>query len=288
MVERLDRFLAAHLPELSRSRIQALIADGLVHVNGQPARPSYKVAEDDVLSITLPDASPSPLTPERIALNVLYENDDLLVIDKPAGMVVHPAPGHSAGTLVNAVLAHAPDLSGVGGETRPGIVHRLDKETSGLIVVAKNDRAHRHLAAQLKARRMDKRYLALVDGAPPTESGTIDAPIGRDPRRPRHMAAIASGRPAVTPFRTLERHAQHTLLECKPVTGRTHQIRVHLASIGCPVVSDRVYGRGTPSLPLDRHFLHAARLTFTLPSGEERTFEAPLPPELESALRQTA
>jgi 23S rRNA pseudouridine1911/1915/1917 synthase len=286
--ERLDRFLATHLPELSRSRIQALIADGSVHVNGAIARPSYKLTETDEISLTLPDPAPTALTPEPIGLRVVFENEDLLVIDKPAGLVVHPAPGHSGGTLVNAVLAHAPDLSGVGGETRPGIVHRLDKETSGLIVVAKHDRAHHHLAAQLKDRRMDKRYVALVDGTPPSESGTIDAPIGRDPRRPRQMAAIASGRPAITHFRTLKRFAKHTLLECKPVTGRTHQIRVHLASIGCPVVADRVYGRHIASAPLDRHFLHAARLTFTLPSGEERTFEAPLPPELEQALTQIA
>jgi 23S rRNA pseudouridine1911/1915/1917 synthase len=284
VAERLDRFLATQLPELSRSRIQALIADGLVHVNGLVARSSYKLAEGDEVSLTLPDAAASSLAPEAIALAIVYEDEDLLVIDKPAGMVVHPAPGHSGGTLVNAVLAHAPDLSGVGGETRPGIVHRLDKDTSGLIVVAKNDRAHRHLAGQLKDRRMDKRYVALVDGAPLSESGTIDAPIARDPRRPQQMAAIASGRPAVTHFRMLERYGKHTLLECKPVTGRTHQIRVHLASIGCPVAADRVYGRATPSLPLDRHFLHAARLTFRLPSDGERTFEAPLPADLTQAL----
>jgi 23S rRNA pseudouridine1911/1915/1917 synthase len=286
--ERLDRYLAARFPELSRSRIQALIAAGEVTVNAVAARASHRTAPGETIALIVPEAKPSPLTPEAIPLRIVYEDADLLVIDKPAGMVVHPAPGHAGGTLVNAVLAHAPDLSGVGGETRPGVVHRLDKETSGLIVVAKHDRAHRHLATQLKDRRMDKRYVALVDGAPPSESGTIEAPIGRDPRRPRQMAAISSGRPALTHFRVLTRFAKHTLLECKPVTGRTHQIRVHLASLGCPVVADRVYGRGRASVPLERHFLHAARLTFVLPSGTERTFEAPLPEELERALTRIA
>ena len=286
--ERLDRYLASRFQDLSRSRIQALIAGGGVEINGAAARPSHKTTAGDTISLTLPDVAPSPLTPESIPLRIVYEDSDLIVIDKPAGMVVHPAPGHAGGTLVNAVLAHAPDLSGIGGETRPGIVHRLDKETSGLIVVAKHDRAHRHLAAQLKDHHIDKRYVALVDGAPPSESGTIDAPIGRDPRRPQQMAAISSGRPAITHFRLLRRYAKHTLLECKPVTGRTHQIRVHLASLGCPVVADRVYGRSRPTAPLERHFLHAARLTFTLPSGPERTFESPLPEELERALTQIA
>ena len=283
---RLDRFLAERFPDFSRSRLQALIGDGSVTVNGAVARASDKTAPDDTIELAVPDAAPSPLTPEAIPLRIVYEDGDLIVVDKAAGMVVHPAPGHSGGTLVNAVLAHAPDLSGVGGETRPGIVHRLDKETSGLIVVAKHDRAHRHLAAQLKDRRMDKRYVTLVDGAPPSESGTIEAPIGRDPRRPQRMAAVASGRPATTHFRVLRHFAKHTLLECKPVTGRTHQIRVHLASLGCPVVADLVYGRSRSTVPLERHFLHAARLTFLLPSGPERTFESPLPEELERALTQ--
>ena len=286
--ERLDRYLASRLDDLSRARIQSLIAAGAVLVDGAVARASHKTAPGEAIVLTLPDAAPSPLAPEPIPLRIVYEDGDLLVIDKPAGMVVHPAPGHGGGTLVNAILAHAPDLSGVGGETRPGIVHRLDKDTSGLIVVAKHDRAHRHLAAQLRDRRMDKRYVALVEGAPPSESGTIEAPIGRDPRRPQRMAAIQSGRPSVTHFRVLERFARHTLLECKPETGRTHQIRVHLASLGCPVACDRTYGRAKPTVPLDRHFLHAARLTFVLPSGENRTFEAPLPVELRHALTQIA
>jgi len=211
-------------------------------------------------------------------------------VNKPAGLVVHPAPGHTSGTLVNALLAHVPDLAGgppqwaIGGELRPGIVHRLDKDTSGLMVVAKHDAAHRHLAAQLKNREMDKRYLALVDGRPNTETGTVEAPIARDPRHPQQMGVVAGGRPATTIFRVLQRFRHHTLLECKPVTGRTHQIRVHLAAIGCPAAGDTTYGRKQPSLPLARQFLHAARLTFRLPSGPTRTFEAPLPPDLESVL----
>lgn len=284
--ERLDRFLVARFPDLSRSRIQSLVAGGAVTVNGAMMRTSYKPAPGDLIALNLPDPAPSALIPEAIPLAIVYEDSDLLVIDKPAGIVVHPAPGHPSGTLVNAILAHVSDLAGVGGELRPGIVHRLDKETSGLIVVAKHDRAHAHLAAQLKDRRMDKRYIALVDGAPATESGTIEAPVGRDPKKPQQMAAIASGRPAITHFRVMRRYGKHTLLECKPVTGRTHQIRVHLAALGCPVSGDRTYGRNQPSVPLERHFLHAARLTLTLPSGLERTFESPLPEELEHALRQ--
>jgi 23S rRNA pseudouridine1911/1915/1917 synthase len=286
--QRLDRLIAERLTDLSRSRVHALIEQGLVTLGGRPARAADKPTAGDVVSVTVPDAAPTALRPEAIPLRVVYEDADLLVVDKPAGLVVHPAPGHATGTLVNALLAHVPDLAGVGGEERPGIVHRLDRDTSGLIVVAKHDRAQRYLATQLKDRRMDKRYVALVDAAPPSESGTIEAPIGRDPRRPQHMAVVSGGRPSTTHFRIVHRYARHTLLECKPVTGRTHQIRVHLASIGCPVVADRTYGRAQPSVSLDRHFLHAARLTFRLLDGAERTFEAPLPPELELALTRIA
>ncbi len=282
--ERLDRYLAAHLPELSRAQIQRLIEQGAVQAGGRAVRPSTKVAAGQEIVIAIPSPAPATPLPEAIPLDVVYEDDDLLVVDKPAGMVVHPAPGHAGGTLVNALLARCPDLAGIGGELRPGIVHRLDKETSGLIVVAKHERAHRWLAAQLKARQMDKRYLALVDGAPATATGTIDAPIGRDPRHPQRMAVVAGGREALTHFHLLRRYPHHCLLEVRPVTGRTHQIRVHLASIGCPVAGDRVYGRRQPTLPLARHFLHAARLTFRLLSGQTRTFEAPLPPDLQLVL----
>ena len=285
--ERLDRFLAARLPDVSRSRVRALIDGGGVSVNGRPGRASTRVVPGDEVLAHVPPPVASALVAEPIPLQVVYEDADLLVVDKPAGLVVHPAPGHPGGTLVNALLAHTGDLAGIGGELRPGIVHRLDKDTSGLMVVAKHDRAHRMLAQQLRERQMDKRYLALVDGAPPSDSGTVDAPVGRDPRRDRPMAIVAvgaGGRAATTRFRVVRRLGGHALLECRPLTGRTHQIRVHLAAIGCPITGDRVYGRREPSVDVDRQFLHAARLTFRLPSGPVATFEAPLPPELQIVL----
>ena len=288
--QRLDRYLARHVPDLSRNRLQGLIAGGHVTLRGRAPRPAEKVQPGDTVEVAIPPPAPTELVPESIPLDVVYEDPDLLVVDKPAGLVIHPAPGHPTGTLVNALLARIPELAGgpeewgIGGELRPGIVHRLDKDTSGLMVVAKNDRAHRLLAAQLKNREMDKRYLALVDGAPVSETGTIDAPIARDPGRPQQMGAVPGGRPATTHFRVVRRFPRHTLLECKPVTGRTHQIRVHLAAIGCPVAADSIYGRKQPTVPLRRHFLHAARLTFRLPSGPTQTFEAPLPPDLKGVL----
>lgn len=293
--QRLDRYLVDRFAELSRTRVHALIESGAVCLGSHRVRPSTRVAAEDEIVVTMPEPTPNRLEPEQTPLCVVYADPNLLVIDKPAGLVVHPAPGHPAGTLVNALLAYYPDLvqqhaGGLDAGLRPGIVHRLDKDTSGLMVVAKHERARRYLAAQLKERQMDKRYLALVDGAPSTESGTVDAPIARDPRRPQHMAIVAGGRPATTHFRVLHRYKHHTLLTCKPVTGRTHQLRVHLAAINVPVVADRLYGRKMPSLPLDRHFLHAARLTFQLPPGElgeaaeTRTFEAPLPGDLQQVL----
>ena len=286
--QRVDKLLAGRFPSLSRSRIQALIDAGAVRVDEATVRASHKVSPGEAVRISLPDPAPTTPIAEHIPLKVIYEDDDLLVVDKPAGLVVHPAPGHASGTLVNALLAHAPGIASLDGDDRPGIVHRLDKDTSGLMVVAKHDRAQQFLAAQLRDRQMDKRYLALVDGVPPSESGTIDAPVGRNLRHPRQMAVVASGRAAVTHFRVLHRYDRHTLLECKPVTGRTHQIRVHLASIGCPVAGDRAYGRAPPTLALTRQFLHAARLTFRLSDGAERTFEAPLPPELQEVLTRLA
>jgi 23S rRNA pseudouridine1911/1915/1917 synthase len=229
--------------------------------------------------------SPLPAEPqaEAIALRILYEDANLIVIDKPAGMPVHPGPGHSGHTLVNALLAHCPDLPGIGGVQRPGIVHRLDKDTSGVIVAAKDDRTHAGLSAQLKQRQVRKTYLALVDGIVRPAEAVIDAPIGRDPNNRRRMMVIASGRDAQTGYIVREQLARHALLEASPVTGRTHQIRVHLASIGHPVVADPVYGHPAPFL--DRQFLHAWRLSFTHPlTSAALSLEAPLPPDLEAAL----
>lgn len=286
--ERLDKFLVSRFPDQSRSRIQQWIRQGLVRVNGRPARKAGELLEGgEEIVVTVPPPEDTALRPEDIPLEVLFENADVLVVNKPAGMVVHPAPGHHGGTLVNAILARVPDLEGVGGERRPGIVHRLDKDTSGVLIVAKNDRAHRWLQAQFKARTTHKVYLALVDGHPPTPRGRIEAPIGRDTTHRQRMRVLppGKGREAVTEYFTRESFREHTLLEVHPITGRTHQIRVHLAFLGCPVVGDTVYGRRKPSLPLERHFLHAWRLTIQLPGeAAPRTFEAPLPPELEQAL----
>ncbi len=287
--ERLDKFLVASLPEFSRARLQGLIAEGLVLVDGLPApKGGIHLEGGEQISVRIPPNAPVGLQAESIPLQIIFENNDLLVIDKPAGMVVHPALGHASGTLVNAVLGHDPNLEGIGGQERPGIVHRLDKDTSGLIVIAKTEAAMRWLTAQFKNRRVEKTYLALVDGAPPTPTGRVEAPIGRDPHNRKNMAVVRAekGREAVSEYKTLENFSQHTLLEFHPHTGRTHQIRVHCAFLGCPIVGDTAYGRRKLSLPLSRQFLHAWRLKITLP-GESapRTFEAPLPPELQSILQ---
>lgn len=285
---RLDKALVGWLPEQSRSRLQHLIREGFVRVNSVSVQKSgYSLQSGDRVEIDLPPISPAGLTAEYIPLNILFENDDLLVIDKPAGMVVHPAAGHSSGTLAHAVLAHASDLEGVGGEQRPGIVHRLDKDTSGIILVAKNDRAHRWLQEQFKQRQVKKTYLALVDGHPPTPQGRIEAPIARDPAHRKRMAVVppGRGREAVTEYRVVEHFCDHDLIEAAPLTGRTHQIRLHLAFLGCPIAGDTVYGRRKPSLPLQRHFLHASSITIRLP-GEKlpRTFATVLPRDLELIL----
>ncbi len=286
--QRLDKFLVSCLPQYSRSRLQNLIRAGLVAVNGKPAPKSGLMLEAGaVVQVYVPPPAPTTLIAEPIPLDIVFENDDLIVVNKPAGMVVHPAAGHSAGTLVHAALAHAPQMQGIGGEARPGVVHRLDKDTSGLILLAKNDYAHRWLQDQFRQRRVEKIYLALVDGKPTTPSGRIEVAIGRDPTNPKRMAVVPAhkGRLALSQYRTLERFSQHTLLEVQPLTGRTHQIRLHLAFIGCPVVGDRVYGRRKPSLPLERQFLHAFRLSICLPGERQpRTFEAPLPQELQHLL----
>ena len=288
--ERLDKVIVAELGELSRTQIQRLIDDGFVLVDGRRAQKANQRLDNPVtIEVRIPPPGPSSHQAENIALDIIFENDDLLVVNKPAGMVVHPAPGHAGGTLVNAVLGHDPELEGVGDEQRPGIVHRLDKDTSGLILVAKNDVAHRELQRQFKEREVEKTYLALLDGHPPTSTGRIEAAIGRDVRNRKRMAIVpdARGRTAVTEYKVLTTYPEHTLAEGYPHTGRTHQLRLHFAYLRCPIVGDTVYGRHNSSLPLKRHFLHAARLKFKLPgSGEPVVMEAPLPPELERVLQR--
>jgi 23S rRNA pseudouridine1911/1915/1917 synthase len=286
--ERLDKFLVGLLQEFSRSRIQGLIADGFVDVDGRAAKKAGQTLESgSTVTIRIPPSVPTDILAEDIPLDIVFENDDLLVVNKPAGMVVHPAVGHSSGTLVNAVLGYDPDIEGIGGEERPGVVHRLDKETSGLILLAKNERAHRWLQDQFRLRNVDKTYLALVDGKPPTPSGRVEAHIGRDPSHRKRMAVVpeSRGREAISEYRTVEEFNKHALLEFHPLTGRTHQIRLHCAFLKCPIVGDEVYGRKKPSIEIGRHFLHAFRLKIVLP-GEKapRTFEAPLPDRLEKVL----
>ncbi len=286
---RLDVFLTSCLPEFSRSRIQGLIRDGFVTVDGKPVSKTGRDLEhNEQIEIRIPPPLPSGLIAENIPLDIVFENDDLLVVNKPAGMVVHPSPGHDKGTLVHAALGHSPELEGIGGEERPGIVHRLDKETSGLILVAKNERTHRWLQDQFRTRTVVKLYLALVDGKPPTPTGRVEAPIGRNLTHRKLMAVVPAekGRQAVSEYRTLESFPAHTLLEVHPLTGRTHQIRVHMAFLGCPVAGDKVYGKRKSSVDLARHFLHAFRLKILLP-GEKtaRVFEAALPDELEGVMK---
>jgi 23S rRNA pseudouridine1911/1915/1917 synthase len=286
--ERLDKFLVGQLQEFSRSRIQGLITDGLVDVNGHAAKKAGQTLENGFhVTVRVPPSVPAALVAEDIPLDIVFENADLIVVNKPAGMVVHPAAGHVSGTLVNAVLGYDPEIEGIGGEERPGVVHRLDKETSGLILLAKNERAHRWLQDQFRLRKVDKTYLALVDGKPPTPSGRVEAHIGRDPSHRKRMAIVSEsrGRVAISEYKTVESFRNHTLLEFHPLTGRTHQIRLHCAFLGCPIVGDEVYGRKKLSVEINRHFLHAYRLKITLLGEKEaQLFEAPMPEELEQVL----
>jgi len=288
--QRLDKFLVNCLPEFSRARLQGLIRAGLVSVDGSPANKSGQALnKGSRVQVHIPAPQPSELTPEAIPLDIVFEDQNVIVVNKPAGMVVHPAVGHATGTLVHAALAHAPEMEGISGEKRPGVVHRLDKDTSGLILLAKNDAALHGLQEQFRSRKVAKVYLALVDGKPPTPTGRIEAPVGRNPAERRQMAVVQpdKGREAISEYSTRQSFAQHTLLEVHPLTGRTHQIRLHLRFIGCPVAGDTIYGRKKPSLPLNRHFLHAWRLTIHLPGeNQARTFEAPLPGELVHILKQ--
>ncbi len=294
---RLDRFVADRL-ELSRTRVQALVAQGRVLVDGHAPRKSERVEEGSEVVVEIPPAETVEMLPEDLPVSIVYEDEHLLVVDKAAGMVVHPAPGHRAGTLVNALLFHVPDLPGVGGRLRPGIVHRLDRDTSGLLVVAKSDKAHVTLADALRRRRVKRLYRAACWGHLEESPVTVDAPIGRDPRDRKRMAVVEGGRRAVTRARVRERWLRADLLDVALQTGRTHQIRVHLAHIGHPVVGDQVYGArwvrgmgGTErgwARELDRrtprHFLHAAELMFEHPvTGERMRFRSPLPGDLAAA-----
>jgi len=280
---RLDKYVCHQLPELSRTRVQKLIAEGYITVNDQVAKPGLRLNIGDRLRVIIPPTPPSRLVPETMPLNILYEDDDLLVVDKPAGLAVHPAPGHPSHTLVNALLSHFPHLADISDSLRPGIVHRLDRDTSGVMLVAKNSLAQADLAEQFKARSVAKAYLVLVKGQLTPENGIIEAAIGRDPRNRKRMAVVAGGREARTEYRVVKYIGDYTLLEVMPETGRTHQIRVHLSAIGYPVVGDKVYGVKSPHL--SRQFMHASRLGFKLPSsGEYVEFKSELPPDLAQAL----
>ncbi len=294
LTARLDQYLAGELPDFSRSQLKKLIQQGQVFVSGQLAKPSTTVQPGDLITLHLPQSQPPTLRPESLPLDVIFEDDDLIVINKAAGMVVHPAHGHAGGTLVNALLAHYPDLAAMSqvdadSIERPGIVHRLDRDTSGLILVARTPAALHHLRRQFKARAVEKIYLALVFGQPPSPEGVIDVPLGRDPHHRQRMAPQADGKSARTHYRVLEilvfNSSVYSLLEIGLETGRTHQIRVHLAWLRCPVVGDQVYGRRKNALRLKRQFLHAWQLRLTHPrSGKALHLEVPLDKHLQSIL----
>lgn len=286
--ERLDVFLARQNEgALSRSQVQRLILEGGVLVNGTPRRANHRLSAGDTVVLTIAPPEDWEVLAEDIPLSIVYQDADLVVIDKPAGMVVHPAAGNQSGTLVNALLYHVRDLSGVGGVLRPGIVHRIDKHTSGLLVVAKNDFAHRSLSEQIKAHTAGRAYLAIVEGNLREDTGTVDRPIGRHPADRKRMAIVENGRPAVTHWQVLERMGQFTLLALRLETGRTHQIRVHMASLQHPVAGDFVYGPEKKKLGLTGQALHAYRLALTHPrSGERMQFYAPPPAEFFAALRR--
>ncbi|MFS8822838.1 RluA family pseudouridine synthase [Synechococcus sp. W60.2] len=288
---RLDRGLAEQLPDLSRSRLQQLIRQGQVWLNGQPCLDKDRPLQaGDQIEVRIPPATPTSLQPEPIPLDILYEDEDLLVINKPRGLVVHPAPGHASGTLVHALLAHCPHLSGINGELRPGIVHRLDKDTTGALVIAKHDLAHQHLQAQIQAKTARRIYLGVVFGRPAQSQGIISAPIGRHPVDRQKMAVLppGQGRAAVTHWQVLERLGNYTLMQFELETGRTHQIRVHAAHLHLPIVGDPLYTQSkTSPVKLSGQALHAWKLSFIHPrSGQPMHFTAPLPEEFERLLRQ--
>jgi 23S rRNA pseudouridine1911/1915/1917 synthase len=294
---RLDRALTLLFPDESRSALARLVENGHVRLDtNEVHKTSHRVAAGQTVEVDFPPPAPTQIVSQDLPLTILYEDSDLVVVDKPAGLVVHPAAGHADSTLVNALLHHVRDLSGVGGELRPGIVHRLDKDTSGVMVIAKNDEAHRALSAAWNTDKVRKEYVALVYGAPDPPRGTIDAPIARDPRDRKRMAVVASGRRAITDYETIERLRYVSLLRCRLRTGRTHQIRVHMKKLGHPIVGDPVYSgpqwRGIPDKKvqkllssIERQMLHAERITFAHPrSRVEVTFAAPLPEDFARVL----
>ncbi|MCE5189263.1 MAG: RluA family pseudouridine synthase [Eubacteriales bacterium] len=283
---RLDAFVASET-ELSRTQAQRLIRDGSILLNEKAAKPNATTNPGDVVEITFPDAAETDVLPEDIPLDIVYEDSDLLVVNKPQGMVVHPAPGHESGTLVNALLYHVSGLSGIGGERRPGIVHRIDRMTSGLLVVAKNDAAHHALSEQFQNRTAHRSYLALVDGNLKQDQGTINAPLARHPVDRKRMAVLAGGKEAVTHWTVAARYGQYTLLQVELETGRTHQIRAHMASIQHPVTGDDVYGREKMPFGLSGQALHGYRLRFLHPRDQrEMLFYAPIPPYFITALQK--
>ena len=280
---RLDQFLALQDTQLTRAQLHRLIVQGQVLLNGRSAKPAQKVRSGDLVSLTIPPPRVTDVVPQWMPLTLVYQDSDIVVIDKPAGLSVHPGPGHPDQTLVNGLLARCPDIQGVGGAIRPGIVHRLDKDTSGLMMVAKNHHAHQELSNQIKDRRVTKGYMALTTGVVSPDAGIIDQPIARDPRHRKRMAVVAGGRESRTRYRVLENPSGYSLLELVLETGRTHQIRVHLAHLGHPLLGDGVYGKTSPFL--DRHFLHAYLLGFHHPrTGEALEFRAELPPDLAGVL----
>lgn len=285
-LERIDKVISNLDGDWSRTQVQQWIKDGQVLVNGQPVKTNYKCNLNDHIEISILEPERLDVVPEEMDLDIYYEDSDVIVVNKPKGMVVHPAAGHITGTLVNGLMAHCKDLSGINGVLRPGIVHRIDKDTSGLLMVAKNDRAHEHLVNQLVDKTVTRKYKALVHGNIGHDYGTIDAPIGRDPKDRQSMTVVENGKHAVTHFHVLERFKDFTFIECRLETGRTHQIRVHMKYIGYPLAGDPKYGP-RKTLELNGQALHAAILGFTHPkTGEYLEFEAPLPSEFERLLEK--
>lgn len=284
-LQRLDKAIS-NQTELSRTVLTALIRNEKVSVNGAVKKAKYKVKTGDVITFEIPEAKALDIQAENIPLEIVYQDEDVAIVNKPQGMVVHPAAGHADGTLVNALMYHVTDLSGINGTIRPGIVHRIDKDTSGLLMIAKNDQAHERLAAQLKEKSNKRRYVAIVHGILPNDFGTIEAPIARNPKDRKKQAVIANGKPAVTHFEVLERFERYTLLALELETGRTHQIRVHLAYIGHPVAGDPLYGPKKTLTPNHGQFLHAQTLGFKHPrTGEWMEFEAEVPEIFEQTLK---